>query len=90
MISLSIQSGSVKQLKNYWGDVMKTERVLQTSTSTVNLLGLLFIGLKLTGHIDWSWWLILAPFWIPFAIALLVVFVGLSYLLVYFLKSSLQ
>lgn len=25
------------------------------------LLGLLFIGLKLTGYINWSWWLVLAP-----------------------------
>lgn len=33
------------------------------------LLGLLFIALKLTGHIDWSWWWVLAPFWAPFAIA---------------------
>ena len=27
-------------------------------------LGLLFIGLKLTGHIDWSWWFVLLPFYI--------------------------
>jgi hypothetical protein len=26
-----------------------------------NLLTLLFIGLKLTGYIDWSWWLVLSP-----------------------------
>ena len=25
------------------------------------LLGLMFIGLKLTGHIDWSWWWVLLP-----------------------------
>ena len=35
------------------------------------LLGLLFIGLKLGGVIDWSWAWVLAPFWIG---ALLVVF----------------
>lgn len=29
------------------------------------LLTLLFVGLKLTGHIDWSWWLVLAPVWAP-------------------------
>jgi hypothetical protein len=32
------------------------------------LLAILFIGLKLTGYIDWSWWLVLAPIWIPFAV----------------------
>ena len=25
------------------------------------LLGILFIGLKLTGVINWSWWLVLLP-----------------------------
>lgn len=27
----------------------------------LGLLGLLFIGLKLTGVIAWSWWLVLLP-----------------------------
>lgn len=26
-------------------------------------LGTLFVGLKLTDSIDWSWWWVLAPFW---------------------------
>ena len=34
-------------------------------------LCLLFIGLKLGGVIDWSWWWVLSPLWI----ALLVTFV---------------
>ena len=29
------------------------------------LLALLFIGLKLTNYIDWSWWLVTAPLYIP-------------------------
>ena len=29
------------------------------------LLGVLFIGLKLGGVIGWSWWWVLAPFWVP-------------------------
>jgi len=32
------------------------------------LLLLLFIGLKLTGFIAWSWWWVLAPLWLPFAV----------------------
>lgn len=32
------------------------------------LLGVLFVALKLTGQIDWSWFWVLSPFWIPFAI----------------------
>ena len=30
-----------------------------------DLLAILFIGLKLTNEIDWSWWLVLLPFWLP-------------------------
>ena len=37
------------------------------------LLTILFIGLKLTDHIDWSWWWVLAPFWVG-VVALLLVF----------------
>lgn len=33
-----------------------------------DLLTLLFVGLKLTDHIDWSWWLVLAPTWGPYAL----------------------
>lgn len=38
--------------------------------SVLSLLGLIFIVLKLTGYIDWSWWWVLAPFWVIPTIAL--------------------
>ncbi len=31
-------------------------------------LFLLFLGLKLTGHVDWSWWWVTAPLWVPFVV----------------------
>jgi len=34
----------------------------------VGLLTILFIGLKLTNHITWSWWWVLSPVWISFAL----------------------
>jgi len=37
------------------------------------LLTVLFIGLKLTGYITWSWLWVLSPLWISFLIALLIV-----------------
>lgn len=39
----------------------------------VGFLTILFIGLKLTNHIAWSWWWVLSPLWIS-AIVLIVVF----------------
>lgn len=41
------------------------------------LLTLLFIGLKLCGVIAWSWLWVLAPLWIPTALALLLVVIVL-------------
>ena len=38
------------------------------------ILGVVFIVLKLTDNIDWSWWWVLAPFWIP-AIIIFVVWI---------------
>lgn len=37
----------------------------------LGLLTLLFIGLKLTGHISWSWLWVLSPIWMPSVIVLL-------------------
>jgi len=43
------------------------------------LLTILFIALKLTGQIAWSWLWVLAPLWIPTAIFILILlgFLGL-------------
>lgn len=35
-------------------------------------LTLMFIGLKLTNFIDWSWWWVLSPIWGGFALAFLL------------------
>jgi hypothetical protein len=37
------------------------------------LLTVLFIGLKLTGYINWSWWWVLSPMIIPLSIGLLII-----------------
>jgi hypothetical protein len=34
------------------------------------LLTILFIGLKLANFITWSWWWVLSPIWLPFALFL--------------------
>lgn len=40
------------------------------------LLLVLFIGLKLTGYITWSWFWVLSPLWIGFVAWLLLVVVA--------------
>ncbi len=34
------------------------------------LLAVLFIALKLTGHVAWSWLWVLAPIWLPAGVVL--------------------
>lgn len=43
----------------------------------VGLLTILFIGLKLTGTIDWSWWWVLSPIWIVTIIVIVILGFGL-------------
>ena len=54
-----------------------------SSNSGIGFLGLLqvlFIGLKLTGHIDWSWFLVLAPILFPvLALFGVLIVIGGSY-----------
>lgn len=46
-----------------WAETHKTGGV-----GYLGWLSLIFIVLKLTGYINWSWWYVLAPVWVPFAI----------------------
>ena len=48
----------------------------------LSLLGLLFIGLKLGGAIDWSWWLVLLPLYGP-VLFFAALFIGLFLLAVF-------
>lgn len=44
-----------------------------TSSGTFStLLFLVFLILKLTDTIEWSWWWVTAPLWIPAAILLII------------------
>ena len=41
-----------------------------TGPSFFGFLFLIFMTLKLTGHIDWSWWWVTAPLWGQVVLAL--------------------
>ena len=48
------------------------EQSSSSSSSGIGFIGLLtvlFVGLKLTGHIAWSWVWVLSPLWIGFVFA---------------------
>lgn len=51
---------------------------VQTNSGGIGFVGLLtivFITLKLTNFIAWSWWWVLSPIWISILIVLVVLFV---------------
>lgn len=51
-------------------------------------LTILFIALKLTNVIDWSWWWVLAPLWIPVAVVLgIIAIVAIVVLIVKLIKK---
>tara|TARA_B100001778_G_C18444839_1_gene564033 strand:+ start:595 stop:777 length:183 start_codon:yes stop_codon:yes gene_type:complete len=49
---------------------------MENKTQGIGLGGVLFVVflvLKLTGHIDWSWWWVTSPLWIGVAFLLLLI-----------------
>lgn len=50
-------------------------------------LFVVFLVLKLTGVIAWSWWWVTAPIWIPFLIAVILV-IAFFWLVGYYSKVS--
>ena len=61
-----------------------SEQAGQGGVGFYSLLALLFIALKLLHQVEWSWWWVLSPLWIPSALF----FVGfLIYLTVVLFKE---
>lgn len=55
-----------------------------TGRSITGLLGIVFIVLKLCNVINWSWWWVLSPFWIPLAMVLIILIV---YIILFCIKK---
>ena len=49
------------------------------------LLGVVFVVLKLTNYIDWSWWYVTLPFWGGIALAIFILIITF---LVYLFKRK--
>jgi hypothetical protein len=55
----------------------------------LGLLGTVFVVLKLTGSIDWSWWYVTLPFWGGFAILIgIVIMWFIGWLILHFAKKA--
>ncbi len=49
---------------------------MKINFSFLSLLTILFVGLKLTNHIDWSWWWVLSPTLFQVGLVFLFLFLG--------------
>lgn len=51
---------------------MSDAAAYSSGANAMSILGIVFVTLKLLGYIDWSWWWVLAPFWVPSALGLVI------------------
>ena len=51
----------------------------ETGIGLDTILFVVFLILKLTGYIDWSWWWVLAPFWIEAIIFVLFIIIWILF-----------
>ena len=63
---------------------MKKESKQGLRFGVLVVLAIVFVVLKLTGVVTWSWWIVLAPVSIPLAI-LLICFLGVG--LIYYVEE---
>ena len=50
----------------------KSSTTINGGIGFANLLTVLFVALKLCSVIDWSWWWVLSPLWLPWVIVFAV------------------
>lgn len=64
----------------------KENQITIFNSGLPTLLFIVFLVLKLTGNIDWSWWWVTSPLWLPLAIvigfAALMITVGIILVIV--------
>ena len=51
----------------------KEQKITPINSSILTILFVVFLVLKLTGNINWSWWWITSPLWLPVAIILTII-----------------
>ena len=62
--------------------------VVNRGVTPLSLLGIAFIVLKVMGQITWSWWWVLAPFWVPILLAFIMVAALITMYMVIVSKTS--
>lgn len=61
----------------------KTTAATSGGMKFCDVLLIVFIVLKLCKVINWSWWWVLSPFWIPLGLAIILLLVSIILKLIY-------
>lgn len=59
-----------------------TKKVTVNFGGIGTILAIIFMVLKLTGNLDWSWVWVFAPIWIPIALAVGILVIYLIFILI--------
>lgn len=51
---------------------MSEKQITTVNSSILTILFVVFLVLKLTGNIDWSWWWVTSPLWLPLVLTFLI------------------
>ena len=54
------------------------------------ILFLIFMTLKLMDEIDWSWWWVTSPLWIPYALTALAIVAVLVFMFIQFIVRQIR
>lgn len=59
---------------------MNTTLIVRSVTAIIGILAILLPALKVSNEVDWSWWLVLAPIWVPItAICGIIIFLSIAF-----------
>lgn len=74
--------------KEYEGQNKRKTGIAKGGINFLEALLLVFIILKLCKIINWSWWWVLSPMWIPIGLWLILLIVTISAHIIYNLKHK--
>ena len=67
-----IEQNVIKQVKLSNNSETMSSSSSSSGISFTGALTVLFVGLKLTNVITWSWWWVLSPIWISLSLAVVI------------------
>lgn len=73
---------NIEKAINQLNETYKSKPSMSVTSITFCLLGVAFVVLQLCGVIHWPWIWVVAPFWIPLAIAILFLILLIIFLVI--------